>query len=154
MGDPHVFSYRGTFELPLARHEAWEILGHTEHYQKWWPWMRHLEVDGEPLEPGTAFSFLVVAPVPFTMRLRVAVDSAREPEAIDARVEGDLGGRAALAFEEQGPDRTVAHIEWTVEVVKPTLRPVARVMRPLLLWGQNWAVDVALRGFRGHLNTA
>lgn len=150
MPDPHVFEYQGTFELPLARDRAWDILGQTEHYQSWWPWMRHLEVGGEPLERGSSFSFLVVAPIPFTMRLRVEVANAEEPESIEARVRGDLSGTATMEFEEHGSD-TKAHIGWTVEVVKPSLRPVARVMRPLLLWGQTWAVDVALRGFRRHL---
>lgn len=154
MGNPYVFSYEGAFELPLEPPEAWERLGQTDNYQSWWPWMRHLELDGKPLEPGSAYSFVVVAPIPFTMRLRVEVDDAEEPGSIAALVRGDLEGRAGLDFERQAPGRTVAHIAWTVEVVKPGLRPLARVTRPLLLWGQSWAVDVALRGFRRHLDAA
>ena len=154
MGDPYVFTYGGAFELPLEPHEAWDTLGQSDHYQSWWPWMRHLEVDGRPLEPGSAYSFLVVAPIPFTMRLRVEVREAREPDSIEARIEGDLQGKANLVFEKQGAGRCVAQLGWTVEVVKPSLRPLVRVTRPLLLWGQSWAVAVALRGFRRHLDAA
>ena len=154
MSDPYVFDYRGTFELPLARPDTWTTLEQTQHYESWWPWMRHLEVDGVPLEPGTAFSFLVVAPIPFTMRLRVHVDEAQSPEAISATIAGDLEGTATMRFEEQGPTRTVAYISWSVEVSRPALRPIARATRPLLLWGQTWAVNVALKEFRRHLDAA
>ncbi len=154
MADPHAFDYQGTFELPLARHDTWATLEQTENYESWWPWMRHLEVDGYPLEPGTTFSFLVVAPIPVTMRLRVHVGEASPPEAITATIAGDLGGTASMKFEEQGPARTVAHIAWNVEVVRPALRSIARVTRPLLLWGQTWAVNIALKEFRRHLDAA
>ena len=154
MSDPHLFDYQGTFELPLSRLDTWATLEQTEHYESWWPWMRHLDVDGPPLEPGTAFSFLVVAPIPFTMRLRVHVDQAREPEMIAATIAGDLKGTASMTFADQGAGRTVAHISWSVEAVRPAIRSIARVTRPLLLWGQGWAVDVALKGFRRHLDAA
>ena len=154
MSDPHVFDYRGTFELPLSRRDTWVTLEQSQHYEAWWPWMRHLEVDGVPLEVGTNYSFLVVAPIPFTMRLRVRVDEALSPETISATIAGDLDGTASMTFEEQGPARTVAHISWSVEVARPALRSIARVTRPLLLWGQSWAVNVALKEFRRHLDAA
>ena len=154
MSNPYIFSYEGAFELPLEPPGAWDRLEQTDLYQSWWPWMRHLEVEGNPLEPGSAYTFLVVAPIPFTMRLRVEVEQAEEPNSISAAVGGDLEGTASMTFERQAEGRTVAHIGWTIEVVKPGLRPLARVTRPLLLWGQTWAVDVALRGFRRHLDAA
>lgn len=116
--------------------------------------MRHLEVRGTPLEPGTSFAFVVVAPIPFTMRLTAEVSAASPPDHIEAAVSGDLAGSATMTFEEASAGRSVADIGWEVEVVRPGLRPVARVARPILLWGQGWAVDVAFREFRRHLTNA
>lgn len=154
MADHNVFTYRGTFELPTEPNRTWGILEQTHHYESWWPWMRDLKVRGKPFEAGTSFSFAVVAPIPFKMRLEVEISEAREPEQIVAEIKGDLAGEASISFETATGGGTVSTIEWKVEVVKPRMRAAARVARPLLLWGQNWAVEVALRGFRSHLESA
>ena len=154
MGSPYGFHYRGSFELPLTPDEAWSTLTETEHYESWWPWMRHLEVRGDPLLPGTSFAFLVVAPIPFAMRLRAEVTEADPPGRIEADVSGDLAGTATMTFSPSGRRGSVAEVFWEVEVVRPSLRPLARVTRPILLWGQGWAVDIAFREFRRHLNAA
>ncbi len=116
--------------------------------------MRHLEVSGDPMAPGTSFAFLVVAPIPFTMRLRAEVAAASPPDRIEAKVSGDLAGEATMAFDSSPSGGTIADIGWDVEVVRPAFRPIARVARPILLWGQGWAVDIALREFRRHLDAA
>lgn len=113
--------------------------------------MRRLEISGTPLEPGTTFTFHVVAPIPFTMDLVVRIEESVEPERIRARITGDLEGSAAMTFDEISGETTGATLEWTVEVKKPGMRAAARALRPLLQWGQSWAVDVALRGFLRHL---
>jgi uncharacterized protein YndB with AHSA1/START domain len=152
MADHHVFAYRGSFEFPAAPGQTWDMLEQTHHYENWWPWMRDLRVRGEPLTNGTCFSFTVVAPIPFKMHLEVEISDSREPEHINAVIRGDLAGRASMSFEPSADGGTASDIEWTVEVVEPRMRAAAPVIRPLLLWGQNWAVEMGLRGFRRHLD--
>lgn len=154
MADPHLFRYRGTFELPLTPAQAWSELHRTDQYESWWPWMRHLDVRGDPLRPGTSFAFVVVAPIPFTMRLCAEISGASPPDRIEAQVSGDLAGTATMTFEPAPSGGAIADISWEVEVVRPAFRPIARVGRPILLWGQGWAVDIAFREFRRHLNAA
>ena len=131
---------------------AWELLKRAELYPKWWPWMRRLEVSGSPLEPGTTFSFLVVAPIPFTMRVRLEIVESKEDARVEAEVKGDLVGRAEMSFVAVSDEVTEATLEWDVEVRKPGVRTAARALRPVLIWGQNWAVETALRGFLRHLD--
>ena len=150
MAGPHSYSYQGTHDLPIGRDRAWDLLQQTDLYPKWWPWMRRLEVTGTPLEPGTTFTFRVVAPIPFTMQMEVEVDEAVENEFIRASVRGDLAGTAEMSFEEID-GATAATLSWTVEVQKPRIRTAARAIRPILQWGQNWAVETALRGFLRHI---
>ena len=114
--------------------------------------MRDLEVTGTPLEPGTTFTFRVVAPIPFTLRLVVEIVNSKEAEQLEAAIHGDLVGSATMFFEEVSPESTRATLAWNVEVHKPRVRGAARALRPILQWGQNWAVDSALRGFLRHLN--
>ena len=135
----------------MGRPETWTTLEQADLYETWWPWMRRLEISGTPLEPDTTFSFLVVAPIPFTMNLTVRIEESIAPERIRARITGDLEGSASMTFDEITGQATVANLEWTVEVMKPGMRRAARALRPLLQWGQSWAVDVALRGFLRHL---
>ncbi|HYN35825.1 MAG TPA: hypothetical protein VEV82_02510 [Actinomycetota bacterium] len=151
MAGPLTFSYRGSHDLPLGRSETWTTLERADLYESWWQWMRRLEIAGTPLETGTTFTFVVVAPIPFTMNLAVRIEESVPPERIRARITGDLEGSASMTFEEISSELTCAKLEWTVEVKKPGMRTAARALRPLLQWGQSWAVDVALRGFLRHL---
>lgn len=147
-----AFCYRDTHELPLSRRSAWAQLTRAELYPTWWSWMRDLEVTGTPLEPGTTFTFRVVAPIPFTMRLVVEVIDSKEAERLEATIHGDLVGTATMSFEEISAESTRATLGWNVEVHKPRVRGAARALRPILQWGQNWAVDSALKGFLRHLD--
>lgn len=152
MPGPHSFTYEGTHTLPLSRARAWDLLRQPHLYSKWWPWMRRLEVSGAPLEPGTTFTFYVVAPIPFPLRLVVEIVESKEDERIEASVAGDLVGRAEMSFAEISGDVTQATLRWDVDVRKQGVRTAARTLRSILQWGQTWAVDVALRGFLRHLD--
>ena len=153
MPGSYSFTYEGAHTLPLSPERAWELLKRPHLYPKWWPWMRRLEVSGTPLEPGTTFTFYVVAPIPFPLRLEVEIVESNKAEGIEASVAGDLVGRAEMSFAEISNQVTRATLRWDVDVRKPGVRTAARTLRPILQWGQDWAVDVALRGFLRHLDT-
>jgi carbon monoxide dehydrogenase subunit G len=150
VGSPYVFDYRGEFRFDLEADVLWAKLGSTDRYPEWWPWMRDLEVTGSPLEPGSEFRFKVVSPLPWTMRLAVAVARSERPRRVEAEVDGHLRGPAALVFTPEG-DRTVVEVSWSVEVVDRAMRVGARVARPVIRWGQDWAIRTALRTFNEHL---
>lgn len=146
----HIFEYAGKFDFDATPEELWTALGRTDNYEDWWTWMRDVKVTGSVPETGSSVDFGVVTPLPLRMQLRVEVVSALRPETIEATVSGDLSGNAALRFRPSGAGST-ADVTWSVEVVKRAMRAAAVPMRPVLQWGQDWAVRVALRGFRRHL---
>ena len=150
MGSPYVFAYEGEFRFDAAPEVLWEKLTQTDRFGEWWPWMRNLEVSGTPIEAGSEFRFRVVSLLPWAMRLTVEVDRAERPDCVDVSVGGHLAGPATLSFREQD-GVTVARLTWNVEVMERGMRAGARVARPLLKWGQDWAVRIALRNFRRHL---
>src|SRR4051812_16759618 len=107
--------------------------------------MRDLEVAGDGLKPGTTYSFRVVSPLPYRMRLKVSVLGAGE-RSVEASVDGDLVGTGTIELVDQ--DRgSVAELGWSVTITHPQMRLATRFARPLLRWGQTWAIQSALKGF-------
>lgn len=149
MGSPYFVDYRGRFELPLPAEEAWKFLQRTDLYETWWPWVRDLSVDGPGIAAGTTFSFRVVAPVPYRMRLRVEVDETHSFGA-HGSVTGDLEGEGGIEVRNAGEASTV-ELFYRVTIKQPQMRFAARVAGPLLRWGQTWAIQSALKGFIRHI---
>ena len=150
MGSPYVFEYDRSFGFDVERATMWDALHRTERYETWWEWMRDLNVHGRPLSPGTRFSFAVVAPIPFSMRLTVEVTDVVPERSVSASIHGDLSGIATMRFED-APEGCRAHISWRVELRQKAMRAAALVAHPVLAWGQEWAVGAALRGFNRDL---
>lgn len=112
--------------------------------------MRDVHLEGEALAPGSSISFRVEPPVRFTLRVRVDVTDSRAPDWIEGDVSGDLQGTARLELHEDDA-AAVCEVSWDVEIANARIRRVIRVARPVLLWAQRWAVEIALHGFRSHL---
>ena len=115
--------------------------------------MRDIEVTGAWPEEGSTLTFNVAAPIPYRLRLTVTVEDEDPPRSVHARVEGSLAGEGSLELE-PASEGTAARAEWDVEVTSRALRPMIGIVRPVLVKAQHWAVRVALRGFRRHLEGA
>ncbi|HJR45079.1 MAG TPA: hypothetical protein VJ927_05690 [Actinomycetota bacterium] len=152
MTSPYDVSYRGVHLFEASPDELWEELARVERFESWWPWMRDVRLQGEALTPGSVISFRVDPPVPFEMDVRVSVSGASPGAWIEGEVSGDLMGTARLEFEPSGAD-AVATVSWDVEVANAMFRRAIHVLRPVLVWAQRWAVEIALKGFRDHLAT-
>lgn len=113
--------------------------------------MRKVRLSGEALTPGSAISFGIDPPVPFKMTISVAVTDSQAPDWLEGDVSGDLSGRARLELVEEG-GHSVCHVSWDVEIANAGIRRMIHVARPILLWAQRWAVEIALHGFRAHLS--
>ncbi len=112
--------------------------------------MRNVQLEGEALSPGSTISFGIDPPVPFKMTVRVTVTDSRAAEWIEGDVSGDLSGRARLELHDEPPG-ALCVVTWDVEIANRGIRRVIHVARPILIWAQHWAVEIALHGFREHL---
>lgn len=112
--------------------------------------MRDVHLEGEALTPGSSISFGIDPPVPFKMTISVAVTDSEAPRRIEGDVSGDLSGTARLELRDEPPG-AVCTVAWDVEIAARGIRRVIHVARPVLLWAQHWAVEIALHGFRDHL---
>lgn len=152
MSSPFDVSYSGSHRFEASAATVWEQLERVEMFETWWPWMKDVHLEGRALTPGSVISFTVDPPVPYKMDIRVEVSAAQRGQRIEGIVTRDLRGTASLELEPQGPV-TVAHVRWDVELANRRIRAGILLARPLLLWAQRWAVEVALRGFRTHLRS-
>ena len=153
MASPYLFDYTGSFDFSVERMTMWAALQDTGSYERWWEWMRELQVDGSPaIAPGSAFSFKVVGPIPFSMHLEVRITDVDPGRRVAATVHRDLRGTATMRFEDRDGGST-AHLSWQVELMQRAMRAGARVAHPVLKWGHDWAIASALKGFNRHLAT-
>ena len=105
-----------------------------------------LRVEGEGLRVGSVLSGVVTPPLPYRMQLRVVVVGCAPPERLDAEVHGDLEGHARLSLKPEG-NETVATVAWTVEMQQRPMRLAACVAAPVLRWGHDRVVELAVAAF-------
>ena len=151
MGSPFDVSYSGTHLFEAPPDVVWNELQRVDMFERWWPWMKEVQLRGEALAPGSIISFVVDPPVPYKMDIAVMVTISEPRRLLKGAVSGDLTGTASLEFDEQSGQTSVA-VRWDVELANLRIRAGILIARPILLWAQRWAVEVALRGFRSHLD--
>jgi carbon monoxide dehydrogenase subunit G len=142
------FRYDRTFDFAVSRDVLWAALNDTDHYPKWWPWLRSFDAQGA-LSPGTVARCLVQAPLPYTLDFEVHVERVDTGRSIDTHVSGDLEGPARLEISGAG-EASVARLTWAVELRVPMLAAASRVARPLLVWAHDRVVSSGVEQFREH----
>jgi hypothetical protein len=142
---PFHFDRTWPFDLPAAA--LWDVLNQTDEFPIWWTWLREFRADGG-LESGTTAHCVVKAPLPYSLRLDVRIDTVRPAELLTATVTGDLSGRARLEVTDHADGRCSARLVWSVEVCEPRMRTAARLARPVFEWGHEWVVNTGVAQFR------
>jgi hypothetical protein len=146
----HVINYDSTLAFPVSVADLWATMVQVDRFSSWWSWLHEFSVEGNGFEHGTVLHGVVVPPLPYRMRLAVALDEVVPEQRIIARVHGDMEGAARLTFE--GDDtETQVHATWTIEMMQRSMRMAARIAHPLLLWGHDRFVDATVDGFRRRL---
>jgi carbon monoxide dehydrogenase subunit G len=147
-----VFEYRREYEFALTPAAMWERMEHLEQFEQGWPWLQEFRLEGGPLAAGSVLHGVIAPPLPYRMRIRVELTRVEPPEAIDARVGGDLEGEARLRVRAEGTGSRV-EVAWTVEMMQRPMRLASRFGRPLLQWGHDRVVEMTVNGFRRRLES-
>ncbi len=141
------FDYRGEFWFGVPPSQLWGTIERFEDFESWWAWLADFRADGIGLVGGNVLRGTVIPPVPYRLRLKIRLRRCDRPRLIEAAVGGDLSGRAVLRLEAAGQG-TRAAVSWSVEMRSAPLRIAARVAYPLMRWGHDRVVDMAVSGFR------
>jgi hypothetical protein len=145
--------YAGEFWFPVPVEDFWRTIEDFDSYQVWWTWLRDFRTDTAGLVDGNVLHGTVVPPLPYRFRLEVRLHSCERLSVTKATLAGDLTGAATMHFEEvQGGTRV--RVEWTLLRASTPMRVAARVARPLVLWGHDRVVEMAVAGIAGRLPAA
>jgi len=139
--------YRGAFWFPVGPDEMWETIERFDRFESWWAWLRDFGADTDSLVAGNVLHATVVPPVPYRLRLDIRLESSLPPHAVRATVGGDARGTAVMRMEpvDAGTQVTVV---WSLDMTSTPLRIAALVAYPLMRWGHDRVVEMAVAGFR------
>ena len=139
-----MFTYRRSHRFALTPDQLWDRIDQFDQFERWWPWLTELQIEGSGLTTGTILQGVVNPPLPYRMRLRIELVECVRPRSIDATVGGDLSGGARLRLRPEGGGTSV-EAAWTIDVRHQAMRVVGRIGRPVLQWGQDRVVEMTLR---------
>jgi hypothetical protein len=139
--------YSAAFWFPVTPDRLWAVVEQFDLFESWWGWLREFEADQDELVDGNVLHGTVVPPVPYHLHLDVQLQRCHRPRLIDAVVNGDLSGQAELRLEDVDDGTRVA-VAWSLEMRSAPLRVAARVAYPLMRWGHDRVVDMAVSGFQ------
>jgi hypothetical protein len=139
--------YRGVFWFPVGPDDMWETIERFDRFESWWAWLRDFETDSDQLVAGNVLHGTVVPPVPYRLRLDIRLESSQPPQVVEATVDGDVRGVAMvqLAPVDGGTEVTAA---WSLDMRSGPLRLASLVAYPLMRWGHDRVVEMAVAGFR------
>ncbi len=147
MPSSYIVSHTGVEDFDLAPAQLWTEITDVRRFERWWSWLRDLDLRPDRVAAGSVLTFSIVSPLPYSMRCRVDFDTVIEPELIRATVSGDLAGWATLSIASHGGGSRIT-LDWELEPTQRPMRLLVRAARPLIVRTKDWAVDVALGAFR------
>jgi len=131
--------------LDLPPERFWDTISRTDEYRNWWPWLRQFDADG--FREGATWRALIQSPLPYTLRVQLALDEVVECERLAASVTGDIAGWATLDLAASGTGSAV-DIEWDMRPRSRAMQAAAVLARPLLRWSHEWVLARGLDQFR------
>jgi hypothetical protein len=146
-GAVNRIEYEASFWFPVPPPRMWTIIERFDLFQSWWAWLADFWADDAGLAGGNVLHGTVVPPVPYRLRLEVRLERCERPRVIEATIGGDLRGRAAVRLAAAGSG-TRADVAWSLQLHSAPLRVAAHVAYPLMCWGHDRVVDMAVAGFR------
>ncbi|MBV8160367.1 MAG: hypothetical protein JO265_05535 [Acidimicrobiia bacterium] len=157
---PSPFHFARTWRVEISPERFWDTISRTDEYGTWWPWLRHFRADG--LREGATWQALIQSPLPYALRVELALEEVVPCQRLVAAVAGDLEGLAALdlapaAVPTPAPAvaASVIDIEWDMRPRSRAMQVAAVVARPLLRWSHEWVLARGLEQFQARaLRTA
>ncbi len=156
---PRPFAFDRTWVFGASPQEFFATVTQTDEFTRWWSWLRVFEVDGpdghrahghgaDGLHPGAQARCVIQAPLPYALRLTIAVEEVEADALVVTRVDGDLRGPARLEIAPH-PDGCTARLVWSLELRDPVLRNVAIFARPAMVWAHDRVVAAGVADFEG-----
>ena len=142
-GEGEITSDR-RYHFDASVQDVWAAIGNLGHYRVWWPWLRSFSAD--ELAVGQEWRCEIRPPVPYRLRLRIALAEVEQPSWLSATVSGDVRGVACVALSSLD-DGCAVRVVSCLSPGSSSLRRVSRYMRPLAQFGHDWVLDTGAAQF-------
>jgi hypothetical protein len=142
--------FERTFVFDGSPEDLWDAIALLVRRNDFDERLFHYELDGRPLATGSKVDVEVTPPLPYRVRLQIQFSESIRASEIKIAIRGDVDGVGTVRLLPRG-EKTHVIATWNVEIVQPAMRAVARVAYPIVVWGQDLAVDAIVRAFRRQL---
>jgi hypothetical protein len=142
--------FERTLEFDGSPDDLWDAIARLVRRNDFDERLFRYELDGRPLATGSSVDVKITPPLPYRVHLQIHFSESTRPSEIKIAIRGDVDGVGSVRLVPRG-EQTEVIATWNVELVQPAMRAVARVAYPLVVWGQDLAVDAIVRAFRRQL---
>ena len=122
--------------------EVSDVLKDVADLRRWWP-ATYLEVqvleEGDAEGVGKLVQLHTKGYLPYSLRWQFRVKESRYPHGFTLEALGDLQGRGIWTFTQDGLLVDITY-DWKVRALKPVVRALSLVLRPLLASNHQYAM--------------
>jgi hypothetical protein len=137
-------------DAPLSR--VWALIERTEDWPGWWRAVKSVTPirDGDERGIGTVRHIAWRTALPYSIAFDVEVTRVEPMRLIEGRARGELDGVGLWTFD---GDETRTHVryDWRVDLIKPWMRVLAPLLRPVFAWNHNKVMSWGEAGARRRL---
>jgi hypothetical protein len=150
VSSPYVVRHDGEEVFGLPPDELWPEITDVHRFERWWSWLRDASLEPDEVASGSVLTFAIVSPLPYSLHCTVEFVEVIPEQIIKTKVTGDLKGWASLEIEPHD-EGSIVWLRWELEPTQAPMRVLVRAARPIIMRTKDWAIDIALRSFRRHL---
>jgi uncharacterized protein YndB with AHSA1/START domain len=129
-----------------GREVVWRAMARTDHFDRWWPWLRDFD-PGDGLHRGATWRCAVVPPLPYVVAFELHLHDVVDGHRVTAAVSGDVVGTATLVLASIPGGGTSVRLSSELRPASTVLRSFGAVARPLVQWGHDWVLDQGVQQF-------
>jgi polyketide cyclase/dehydrase/lipid transport protein len=130
------------YHFPVDPEALWSTIDRTDDYQAWWPWLRAFDAQG--LRVGDRWDCVIRPPLPYLVRISLALTAVERPGLVAATIDGDLVGRAHLTVHDH-PHGSEVRLASSLAPRRSLLRAFATAAPSLARYGHGWVLDTGAR---------
>lgn len=150
----NVFRFDESWEIPGAGvDEVYDVLSRGELLPLWWKDV-YLEAEkltvGDAPKVGDRLRVRARGFLPYRLNFIIEAVELVPGRLVVVKTSGDFDGRWSASL---SPTETGAHVDlvWEVAVLRPILRRLAPLLRPLFAWNHRWTTPRGEKGLREYL---
>ena len=147
------YEFISVWQLEAPVLNVWNEIKDSSSWPKWWKGVvRVIELEsGDADGLGAIHRSTWKSALPYTLEFDSEIVRIEHLKLIEARAFGELDGRGVWQFETIDNNATRVRYDWQVEAVKPWMRYLSPIARPLFRWNHDVIMGWGEKGLKARL---